>query len=256
MCVKNESWMKNRYIMAVRCTENAFMAFKAQKSFDPDVIYEGSGRFVIVWNWLDHESFIADRKQREDMYSVMDSLEPLYQDDPFQAWHSDRVMYSMIVYGNGAVIEKRANICQHGTIPMPRLKVSLIVPEGEVDDVAYLKDECDTVIYIKKHANTRMQYSLRSVYSRSSGEKASYDVVVRGRLSQEEIDRIEESLNCDGFVPSMVSLPSCGIQRFTFDMDSISETNDPPTVNISAKKLVRKFAEAYIKGWVEDLPFV
>ena len=256
MCAKSENWMKDKYVMAVRCTEAALRTFMAQKSFDPDVIYECGGSFTIVWGWPDRESFTADRKQREDVYAVMDGLDPLRQDNPFPAWYASDMMYSMILYGEGAVMDKMANTCERGTMPTPRLEVSLIMPEGKVDDVSYLKEENDTAIYIKGPVNTRIQYSSCPIYSGSFGEKASYDVVVRGRLSQDDIDCMEASLNCDGsFVPFQVLLPGRSDIWFTFDRERISETIDPPTVNISAKKLVRKFVKAYVKGWQEDLPF-
>ena len=255
MYVKNESWMKDRYMMAVRCTEAALRTFMAQNLFDPDAIYERDGLFTIIWGWPDSESFAADREQRESMYAVMDSLDPLCQKSPFLAWYEGDAMYNMIVYGRGVVMDERSNACERGTVAAPRLKVSLLVPGGEVDDVSYLKDERDTLIYVKGSVNTLIQYSSRSC--RNPDEEVSYKAVFRGRLSKEDIDRIEESLNCDGcFVPSQVSLPnSSHFDWFGFSGNGISETADLPTENISAKKFARKFIEAGIKGWSDDLPF-
>lgn len=91
------------------------------------------------------------------------------------------------------------------------------------------------------------------LYRDASNYKSYNEAVVKGVLSKEDISKIIECLDAgEWFVPSKVGLPE---KRFDdgwteddhpyFELDEydFSETDDDPTVEITAEELVKAFEE-------------
>ena len=104
--------------------------------------------------------------------------------------------------------------------------------------------------------NTRLTY----LYRDASNYKAVTDVVVKGRLTNKQKDKIMESL-LDGeyFIPEQLGLPiTRPDDKITDDDhcyceidedDSFELTNDEPTKDISIAQLATMFANAGKEGW-------
>jgi len=104
--------------------------------------------------------------------------------------------------------------------------------------------------------NTTIQY----LYRDASNYKKWNEVIIRGELSSEQLERIEACLDGDYFVPRSVGLPEhritdyrtdddhCWFEWWTFE--DAERTNEPPTVDITAEELVKRFEQ--VSQWDED----
>lgn len=110
--------------------------------------------------------------------------------------------------------------------------------------------------------NTIVQY----LYRDASNYKKWNEVIIQGELSGEQLKRIEACL-FDGeyFTPRSVGLPESRITDYRTDDDhcwfewGIAElTEAPPTIDMSAEELVKRF-ERISKwdetGWLDDYPY-
>ena len=113
--------------------------------------------------------------------------------------------------------------------------------------------------------NTIIEYLYRDASNYKQWNKA----VIRGELSSEQLERIEARL-FDGefFVPRSVGLPEQRITDyrtdddhcwFEWDMCDVPEfTEAPPTVDMDAEELVRRFEQVSQwdeTGWMNDYPY-
>lgn len=91
------------------------------------------------------------------------------------------------------------------------------------------------------------------LYRDASNYKSHNEAVVKGILSEEDIRTILECrFEGEWFVPNKVGLPEKRFDDgwtdddhpyFELDEDSFSETDDDPTVEITAEELVQAFEE-------------
>ncbi len=114
--------------------------------------------------------------------------------------------------------------------------------------------------------NTIIQY----LYRDASNYKKWNEVIIRGELSSEQLERIEACL-FDGeyFVPRSVGLPEVRITDYRTDDDhcwfewavcdvEMEFTEACPTVDMSADELVERFEQVSQwdeTGWMNDYPY-
>lgn len=97
--------------------------------------------------------------------------------------------------------------------------------------------------------NTKISY----LYRDACNYKQHNEAVVNGTFTEQDIKAVLDSLN-EGiyFIPSQVGLPEKRFEEtteddhcwFELDSDGFIETNEPATVDITAKELAEAFAAA------------
>ena len=105
--------------------------------------------------------------------------------------------------------------------------------------------------------NTKIEY----MYRDASNWKDWYAVVVKGKITTEQYDEIQDCLDDEKFIAAQVGLAADGIRGYDvneddhpwYEMGAISLTEEAPTVNITIDELVKRFKEA--KGNWDDVKY-
>lgn len=106
--------------------------------------------------------------------------------------------------------------------------------------------------------NTKIEY----LYRDASNYKVWNECVIRGEISEEQIETIISCLNCgEYFIPEQVGLPANRFDTVTeddhcwmeLDADSFSSTDENPTVDLDVAQLVQRFQD--IDGCWKDIAY-
>ena len=106
--------------------------------------------------------------------------------------------------------------------------------------------------------NTKIEY----LYRDASNYKVWNECVIRGEISEEQIETIIGCLNCgEYFIPEQVGLPATRFGSATeddhcwmeLDADGFSSTDKNPTENLDVEQLVQKFQE--VDGCWDDIAY-
>ncbi len=103
--------------------------------------------------------------------------------------------------------------------------------------------------------NTRFEY----LYRDACNYKSYNDVVVSGVLNKTDIQPYLKDKTF--FIPSEIGLPDLQEMEFSPDdhiwheIESISPTNDAPTITFSAREIIEGFRKASQNGWNEYVVF-
>ena len=118
-------------------------------------------------------------------------------------------------------------------------------------------------MHVENIVNTKISY----LYRDASNYKAYNEVIIKGKISPEQINQIMECLD-DGeyFIPCQIGFPEIRIGKvdpevdhcwFELERSSFECTSEPETVDMAAEELVQAFKEA--RGnwneflWMEDV---
>lgn len=132
-------------------------------------------------------------------------------------------------------------------------------PDGVVPDDA----DVSHYMHVTNIVNTKISY----LYRDASNYKAYNEVIIKGKISPEQINQIMECLD-DGeyFIPCQIGFPEIRIGKvdpevdhcwFELERSSFECTSEPETVDMAAEELVQAFKEA--RGnwneflWMEDV---
>ena len=99
-------------------------------------------------------------------------------------------------------------------------------------------------------SNTRIRY----LYRDASNYKRQQSVILKGRITKEQIDRILDSCDGEYFIPEQVGLSCDRFEEYGRNPDDhcwcelyeedFEETNEPPTEQRSIEQLVQAFVDA------------
>jgi hypothetical protein len=99
--------------------------------------------------------------------------------------------------------------------------------------------------------NTRLSY----LYRDACNYKKFNDIVISGMIEEKRIELLLKDKLF--FIPSEVGLPDLQGDFLSVDdhiwheLEKIELTDDPPTINIDANTLIKKFKAAFRKNWNE-----